>query len=194
MKRQLSFREYRRIDLALFALMLVIFEFLIVRVARSALFRDQAFTVSLAAAVVSIVYMRWGVWGGLHAALAGFLFCLYSGGGGRQYAAYILGNLCSLPAALLLRRLGSERVRTGEWLSMMFPLLVLALMQGGRALVSLALGAPASGVLGFFTTDALSGLFTLVVIWIARRLDGVYEDQRHYLLRINNPTKRGENG
>ena len=39
--------------------------------------------------------------------------------------------------------------------------------------------------LGFFTTDSLSLLFTFVIIWIARKLDGVYEDQKHYLLRIN---------
>ena len=72
---------------------------------------------------------------------------------------------------------------------MLFPLAVTLLMQGGRALVSLVLGGPAAGVLGFFTTDALSVLFTLVIIWIARRLDGVYEDQKHYLLRIQKEDK-----
>ena len=51
------------------------------------------------------------------------------------------------------------------------------------------LGGPADGVLGFFTTDALSILFTLVILWIARRLDGVYEDQKHYLLRIQKEDK-----
>ena len=63
MKRQLSFQEYRTIDLALFAMMAVIFELIIVKVSRSVLFADQSFTVSLAGALVSIVYMRWGFWG-----------------------------------------------------------------------------------------------------------------------------------
>ena len=27
-------------------------------------------------------------------------------------------------------------------------------------------------------------LFTLVIIWIVRRVEGLFEDQKHYLLRI----------
>lgn len=184
MKRQLTLQEYRAIDLALLALMFAVFEFIIVRVATGSLFQDQAFTVSLAGAITSIVYMRWGAWGALHAALTGALFCLYSGGTPDQYIIYTVGNLFSLPAALVLKKLGPERVRTGQWSSMLFPLAVILLMQGGRAAVSLVLGAPAGAALGFFTTDSLSILFTLVIVWIARRLDGIYEDQKHYLLRL----------
>ncbi len=190
MKGRFSFREYRGIDLALFAMMLVIFEFIIVKAAGSRWFWDQPYTVSLAAAITSIVYMRWGAWGGLHAALAGFWFCLCSGGTGRQYVIYTLGNLFSLAAVPVLGKVGYEKVRQGQWLSMLFPLAVLLLMQGGRALVALALGASPKGVLGFFTTDSLSALFTLVIIWIVRRLDGVYENQRHYLLRVHEEEKK----
>ena len=91
---------------------------------------------------------------------------------------------CSGAAVLLLRALGKERVRTGH-LSLVFPLLVQVLMQGGRAAAALLLGAGLGSVTGFFTTDSLSLLFTFVIIWIARKLDGVYEDQKHYLLRLN---------
>ena len=58
-------------------------------------------------------------------------------------------------------------------------------MQAGRALTALALGSGPASVAGFFTTDSLSLLFTFVIIWIARKLDGVYEDQKHYLLRVH---------
>lgn len=184
MKRQRSFQEYRRIDLSLWAVMLVVFEAIIIRASNS-WFYDQPFTVSLAAVMTSIVYMRWGAWGGLHAVLSGFVFCLFSGGTISQCIIYMLGNLFSLPAVLLLKKLGHERVREGQYLSLIFPALVLLLMQAGRALVSIALGARPAGTVGFFTTDALSMLFTLVIIWIVRRLDGIYEEQRHYLLRIN---------
>lgn len=184
MKRQLSFREYRRIDLILWAVMLTIFEAVIIK-ASNGWFYDQPFTVSLAAVMTSIVYMRWGVWGGIHAALSGFVFCLFSGGTLNQYIIYTVGNLCSLPAAFLLKKLGHEKVRTGQYLGLIFPALVLVLMQAGRAVVSMLLGASPSGALGFFTTDALSMLFTLIIIWIVRKLDGVYEEQKHYLLRIH---------
>ena len=183
MERRRSWKEYRAIDLALWAAALAVFEFLIVRAA-TWWFPGQPFTVSLAAAVASIVYLRWGWWGGLHAAEAGLVFCFFSGAAPAQYLIYCGGNLFSLLAVLLPEQLGKERVRTGH-LSLVFPLLVQLLMQGGRAAIALALGAEPGTAAGFFTTDSLSLLFTFVIIWIARKLDGVYEDQKHYLLRVH---------
>ncbi len=184
MKRQLTLKEYRTIDLILFALMLAVFEFIIVKVSASKFFWDQQFTVSLAGAIASIVYMRWGWWGGLHAALAGALYSLYCGGGPAQFATYILGNLFSLAAVPVLKKLGPQRVRDGRLSALLFPLAVILLMQAGRCAVSVILGASLWDGLAFFMTDSLSVLFTLVIVWIARRLDGVYEDQKHYLVRL----------
>lgn len=183
MKRQLSWKEYRGIDLALWGAALAIFESIIVRAANW-WFPGQPFTVSLAAAVTSIVYMRWGLWGVLHAVEAGLVFCWFSGGTGEQFLIYCAGNAFSALAALLLGAVGRERVRTGQ-LALVFPLLVQLLMQAGRALTALLLGAEPGNLVGFFTTDSLSLLFTFVIIWIARRLDGIYEDQKHYLLRVH---------
>lgn len=184
MKRQLTLQEYRGIDLVLFALMLVIFEFIILKVTTSRFFWDQAFTVSLAGAITSIVYMRWGYWGGIHAALAGVLYCFCLGGTADQYMIYALGNLLSLAAVPVLKKLGPQRVREGRFSSLMFPLAVVLLMQGGRVLVAVVLGNPLGSAMALLSRDSLSILFTLVIVWIARRLDGIYEDQRHYLLRI----------
>jgi len=78
MKNQLTFSQYRAIDLTLLGLALAVFEFIIVRAANW-WFPGQPFTVSLAAAVTSIVYMRWGLWGALHALEAGLVFCCFSG-------------------------------------------------------------------------------------------------------------------
>ena len=188
MKRQLSLEEYRAIDLALFAAMLAIFEFLIVRFTTF-----SYYTVSLAAVIAAVVYMRWGWWGAIHAALAGILFCFYYSGLAppdqtarwTQYIIYVLGNLFSLAAVPVLKRVGEERVRKSTAASLLFSLSVILLMQGGRAVVALVLRAttPAKAF-GYFTADALSILFTLVVTWIIRRLDGVFEEQRHYLARV----------
>lgn len=183
MKRQLSWKEYRAIDLALMAAALAVFEFIIVAASRW-WFAGQPYTVSLAAAICSIVYMRWGAWGVLHAVEAGLVFCYFSGGTGKQFLIYCAGNALSVLAVLLLRLVGKEKVRAGR-LSLAFPLLVQLLMQAGRAAAALALGFRPADVAGFFTTDSLSLLFTFVIVWIARRLDGVYEDQKHYLLRLH---------
>ena len=182
MTKQRTLKEYRNIDLALFGVMLVVCEYLIIRAEKS-WFPGQPYAVSLAGAMTAIVYMRWGWWGGIHAALAGLVYCFFSGGSGDQYAIYIIGNLFSLAAVPPLLKIGKERVRTGH-LSLVFPLAVLLLMQTGRMAVAMVLGSPANEAAGFFITDSLSLLFTFVIIWIARRLDGIYEDQKHYLLRL----------
>lgn len=188
MGRRLTFAQYRAIDLTLFALMLCVSETLIVTAA-TFWFPDQLYTVSAAGAVVAIVLMRWGPWAGLHAALGGILYALLAHGTAAQTLIYCVGNLFALLALLPLRFLGGERIRCDATYSVLFGLMTLLLMQGGRALTALALGLPRC--LGFFTTDALSLLFTGVIVWIARRQDGIFEDQKHYLLRVNAPEGKG---
>ena len=183
MQKQISIGQYRNIDLSLFALILLVTEYLIVTAGRK-WYPDQLYTVSVTAAVTAIVYMRWGVRGGIHAFLGGLVFCLFSGGTARQFLIYGLGNLFSLPAGLLMRKAGPEKVRGDQLLSMVFAAAVLLSMQTGRALLAVLTGASPSQAIGFFTTDSLSMVFTLVIIWVVRRLDGIFEDQKHYLLRI----------
>ena len=192
MAQRYSFRQYRWIDLGFFAGMLVVSEWLIVQAAR-VWFPDQLYTVSVVAAITAIVLMRWGIYAGIHAFLGGLLFCFASGGTPKQYLIYCLGNLFSLLALLWIRFLGSERIREDSALSVMFALTTQLLMQAGRfaiaVVIGLAQGKPLlegmARSVGFFTTDTLSCLFTALIIWIARRLDGIFEDQKHYLLRIN---------
>lgn len=185
MKRQLSFEQYRAIDLAMFAVLLCFTETMIVKAA-TWWFAEQLYTVSVVGAITAIVLMRWGPWAGIHAVLGGAVYCLASHGSAQQLIIYCVGNLFALLALLPLRLLGGERIRLDPLMSIGFGLLTLLLMQLGRALVALAFGTAFQTCLGFFTTDALSLLFTGLIIWIARRLDGIFENQRHYLLRIHN--------
>ena len=192
MQRQRTLEEYRTIDLALLAFILVVCEFITVKAANS-WFPGQPYTVSLAATVTAIVYMRWGYWGCFHAFLAGTAFCMASGAALNSYIVYCCGNLLSILAVPLLLKIGKEKARTGSF-GLIFPLLVLLLMQSGRALIALLQGASPASVIGFYTTDSISMLFTFTVIWIARRLDGIYEDQKHYLLRLSAKEKAEKGG
>ena len=185
MEKQRSLSAYRAIDLLIWAALLVIFEGVILRASRSLVFVDQPFTVSLAAAIACIVYMRWGYWGGIHAALAGVVYCLLGGGTWKQMLIYAGGNLLSLLAVPVMNRIGREKLRTSQYLYLGVSLGTLMLMQLGRALLAMLMGAGLPEAIRFFTTDSLSAVFTLVIIWIVRRLDGVYEDQRHYLRRFH---------
>ena len=192
MKRQLTVQEYRRNDLVLLCLITAVFELILTKVMSSARFAEEPYIVSLAPAMTAITYMRWGWYGGLLAAFSGFLTCAFTGAVLNNYFVYILGNLFSLVAVPLLKKLGPERVRTTDWMAMGLPVLVLLLMQTGRAAVALALGADPATCVGFYLTATVNDLFTLLIIWIVRRLDGVYEEQLHYLVRVHEEMEREE--
>ena len=190
MNRRFSFQQYRTIDLILFAVMLVFSEAVIVTAARF-WFPDQLYTVSVVAALTAIVMMRWGPWAAIHAVLGGAVFCFVSGATAGQFIIYCIGNLGALAGLLLIRLWGKEAIRQDVIRSLVFAIATQLCMQLGRGLVALALGNELSRCVGFITTDVLSGLFTAVIIWIARRLDGIFEDQKHYLLRINGEEEKG---
>ena len=193
MKGQRTIQGYRAIDLTIFAVMLLVFEALAVTAA-TRMFPQEPYTVSVAPAIVAIVLMRWGPWAAVHALLGGLVYCRCLGAAPQQYAVYCLGNLFSLGALLLIRWQGSEAIRQDTFKTLLFALCTVLLMQLGRGCVSLLFGGNADSFLLFFTSDVITLLFTLVVLWIARRLDGVFEDQKHYLLRLQKEREKEEGG
>ena len=101
-------RTYQVIDLALFALMTVFFEALLVT-AGVRWFPAEAYMVSVTPVITAIVMMRWGAWAALHAVLGGAVTCLAAGmAEGRFLAVYCVGNLGAL-LALALRAVGARR-------------------------------------------------------------------------------------
>ena len=182
--RRRSVGQYRAVDLAMFAAMLAIFEFVAVTAARR-WFPNEPYTVSVVPAIVTIVLMRWGGWAAIHAVLGGAVFCRASGALPGHYIIYCIGNLASMAALWPIRRLGAEVVRSNAVKSLGVAAAVTLLMQLGRAALAVLLGHSPGAALGFFTTDVITLLFTLVIIWIVRRLDGMLEEQNHYLLRIH---------
>lgn len=183
MAKQRTLGLYRTIDLFCFVLMLALFE-PVLHFAATRLFPAEPYTVSVTAAVTAIVLMRWGPWAAIHAVFGGIMACLLAGARIDQYLIYGFGNLFSLAALMLLKKWGKEETRKDALHSIAFALVTALLMQLGRAVMALILGNGLLLCLGFFTTGVITDLFTVVIVWIARRLDGIFEDQIHYLLRI----------
>lgn len=193
MNKQITFAQYRRGDLILLAVILAICQFAI-SWAASRLFPDQLYIVSPAAAVTALVMMRWGLYGAIHAVLGGVFLCLFSSGTPAHYLIYGAGNLLCVPALLFFRALGKEKIRKDSFLSLTFGVTVQVLMLLGRAGMAAVMGRNFSECLGFITTDALSILFTMLIVWAARRCDGLFEDQKTYLLRIQSETNNEGRG
>lgn len=183
MERQRTVGEYRAIDLLIFSLMVFFGETAIIMGAH--LFPGELYVLSVTPVVTAIVMMRWGPWAAIHAALGGLALCIGTGAAAQQYAVYCGGNLLGLGALALLKLQGKENIRLDAFRTVVFGLATALLMQLGRALASVALGGPAEAMFEFFRADVLTLLFTAVVIAIVRRLDGVFEDQINYLLRIS---------
>ena len=184
---------YQTIDLALFALMTVFFEALLVT-AGVKWFPAEAYMVSVTPVITAIVMMRWGPWAAIHAVAGGLAYAVSAGGGGVQLAVYAGGNLLGLAALLLIRGLGGERIRTSAPLTALFGGVTAVGMQAGRALLSMCLGYTPAQALRFITTDVVTLLFTVVLICLVRRLDGVFENQMHYLARIAEEERKERGG
>lgn len=191
MKHAISFKQYRGMDVFFFTSLLCICEALII-LAATRWFPVQPYALSLTPAIVAIVLMRWGVFAAFPAAAGGLVFCLLSGAGAQHYAIYLIGNLSSLVMLFFIRRIGWEKIKGNVLLCMLYGLLTALVMQVSRALIALLLGANVMGALGFITTDILSTLFAVLLCWMMRRLDGMLEDQIHYLHRIQKEQEQGK--
>lgn len=193
MNRQISFRKYRAIDLTILMVILSACQ-LLISLATRFWFPEQLYVASPVAGVAALVMMRWSGFAAIHAAWGGVFFALLAGGTWQQTVIYGGGNLLSVAALVMLRGFGKERIRQDAFLSLVFGFLVQLLMWLGRAGIAALFGYEASACLGFVSTDILSGLFTLLIIWVIRPMDGLFEDQKHYLLRIEaeRQAERGE--
>lgn len=193
MNRQISLSQYRAIDLTILMVVLAASQ-VVIHFAATILYADQLYVVSPIAVVVALVMMRWSGWAAIHAALGGVLYALIAGGNWQHVLIYGAGNLLSMAALLILKGLGKERVRADALLTIFFALATQILMQLGRSAVAALLGHPADVCIRFITTDLLSALFCVAIVWSIRRVEGLFEDQKHYLLRMEREHKaeRGE--
>lgn len=183
MNKSLTFKQYRIIDIAILAAVLAVSETLICR-ATNSWFPEQPYTVSVVTAVIAIAMMRWSGWAAIHAVLGGIVYCFASGGTADQYVIYAVGNCFALAAILIFKWLTKEKVRTNPLLSVVYTVAVHLLAQTGRWCVSMAFGGDVKAIVAFLASDALSCVFAVVIVLITRRLDGMFEDQKHYLFRL----------
>ncbi len=192
MERERSLTSYKSADLMIWIVMLGVFETLICK-AGSSWFPEQPYILSLVPALSVIIYMRWSLWGVMYAAIGGVFTSLGLSGDVKQMIIYAVGNMFSVLVFLFLKTLGKERVRNSFFLSALSALLTALLMQAGRGIVSLVMGSGIAAVADFITTDALSGVFAVIITAVVRRRDGVFEDQISYLVRLKREEEEKKN-
>lgn len=185
----ISFKQYRAIDLGILAVILFVAETITAKAANS-WFPTELYMLSPLVAVICIVMMRWGGFAAIHAVIGGAAFCLALGATAEQFVVYCIGNCFALVSLILIKALGKQKIRDRVWLTIIFTVLAFVGTELGRGLVSLIFGLAIDAVLAFFTTDSLSLVFAVVVVLISRRVDGLFEDQKAYLIRTESERRR----
>lgn len=187
----LTFKQYRAIDLTIMGIILLICEFL-AATAAAKWFPDELYTLSPTIAVVCIVMMRWNGFAAIHALLGGLAYCLSLGARDERIMVYCIGNCFALLALALFKLLGKEKIRSRYSFTALFTLTAFLGAQVGRWAVSVALGGPIGSFAAFLTNDIITLLFSVVVVLISRKSDGLFEDQKSYLIRTEEERRKAE--
>ena len=180
---KITFKQYRNIDLFIFAALLIVSE-LIATLASNKWFVAQPIVISTTLTFICIVMMRWSWFALIPACLGGAVFCIASGASLEQYLIYCAGNCAALVAMVYFRIWGKAGVRSSRTRLFIFVATAYLSMQVARWLLSLPFGGRLDTLLVYLGTDIISLLFAAVVVILMKGTEGMIEDQKSYLFRL----------
>ena len=191
MKRRISKAQYVIIDILILTAILCVLEWASSK-ALSA-FPRELYTISVVLPITLIAMMRHGALGVLIAAVGGLIYCRVNGAQWDVYLIYILGNSLIALNLLWFKKPGKERLRQSTGLIVLYAASGYVWMDLGRSVFAFILGARPflPMMVRYFATDTLSAVLSVIIVLIARRQDGVFEDQMRYLRRL---AAEGEQG
>ena len=190
--KEITFKQYRNIDLTILAVLTAVFE-AIATLASGKWFAAQPIALSVSVMMICIAMMRWSAYSAIVCAVGGAIFCLASGGNAQHYLIYMGGNLFALVSLVLFKIFGKEDIRKKIPKLLLFVFSTYFFVQLGRWLFSLFFGADLGELVAYLTTDVISLLLSIVVLILLRNVDGMIEDQKAYLLRLDKEKREAEN-
>jgi hypothetical protein len=189
--KELTFNQYRNIDVFILSFLTAVFEF-IAAMATNRWFVLQAMSISIVPAMICITAFRWGKYACFPSFVGAIAYCIASRGSTQQLAIYCLGSFFCLLAIPALKKIGKEKARLDFIHRSAFAILVYLSVTIGRWICSLLFEFSIKSLLPFILTDALSLIFAIVVLTFVRNVDGLIEDQKSYLLRLDRERKEEE--
>ena len=186
--RFISYRQYKYTDLFFFALVLGLSE-LLVFCAFRLWFKNTVdkFYINFMLAIVLTVIMRWGWVGGIYAVVDGVVLCAIEGGSWQTYIIYMVGTACIMSVLLLTKFVGKEKIRGKWYLTLVYILTGWVSVNLGITCMSAIFGnnfwSSLAGSFGLGVYGALPLAGAIAVIMVLRKFNGMFEDQKHYLIR-----------
>lgn len=156
-------------------------------------FPDAAyFTLNLMLPVITLVLVRWGWRGIIVAVLESLLYCVIRGSVWQGYIIYMVGNL-AITVELLIIWLLKDRLNKHWYWAFLLVLAGWTAVNLARAcLYAICYGNFLSAMATMFGISD-GGLLALgigeLVILVCRKLDGLFENQKRYLLRLDKERK-----
>ncbi len=186
----MSFKTYRAIDLCIMMAIIVLGE-LLISFASNAWFKLNSLGVSIVFPMLLIIAMRWGWLVAIPAVVGGAISCFFSQlSGGQAMTPTLLlisevGTLSTLLSLVWFKFVGKQKTKDSWLLSLAYVCLMYLIYSVFCGIVTAIVNG--KDLLGcmvlYFTRDSITLLFSVVVVLITRKLDGVFEDQKTYLLR-----------
>lgn len=190
--KQITFKQYRAIDLSILCILTAVFEAVAANASNS-WFVLQAMTVSITLAMSCITLMRWNIYAILPSFIGSAVYCGVIGGSPQQYLIYCGGSLFIALGIPLIKILKKEKIMKSFVLKLVLASAMYVSINLGRWIFSLLFEFTFDSFLTFFATDILSLLFAVMILSIAKNIDGLIEDQKSYLLRLEKERKEEKN-
>lgn len=189
--RLISVKQYRATDLVIFAAILIVSEllgyFATVWFAGSAFF-----TLSLAIPITCLVIARWGWWGVFYPVVSGITYCLVGKLSANYYFVYCIGGLFIMLMLLPSKLIGIDKIRKKWYFTALFAIGAWVCVYLGRSVlwaicfkINPVDGATVTSGFAGFALDLMSLFAAVAVLLIMRKLDGMFEDQKSYLKRVD---------
>ena len=185
---QITFKQYRTIDVIILVALTTVFEG-IATLATARWFALQPVALSIGLAMVCVTMMRWGWQAAFGAFFSGLVFCFLSGATAQQFVIYCIGNIFALLGMVWFKVFGKEGIRNSLLLITLFVSTAYAGQVIGRSLIAILFGDSWGAFVTFATTDIMSLVFAVLVIALFRQTEGMLEDQKAYLLRLDKQKK-----
>lgn len=182
LQKNLTFNQYRLADVFFMTALCCVFE-VVVTLAATKWFPEQPYSVSLVYAFIALVAMRWDGYAALPATLGGIAHCLAAGDDAKGFVVVLVGNLCCLLVLVLHKLMGKQTIRDNAWFTVLYVAAIYLFVSAGRFAMQLCFAVSCVDALRAVLYDMLSLVFALVIILICRKQNGLFEDQKTYLIR-----------
>lgn len=189
----MSFKQYRTLDLTIFIGMYALCEYLVVKAAT--VWFDEPYSISIMLPLLAIVMMRWDKYSVIHAIVYALLFVFYQQGNLNQYIIYLVGNLGFMLMLIYVNKVGKDKIRSSFFDASLYMVVGFLLMEIFRGIASMVVAGSNIGViLQFVMTDMLSLVFAILVVIVVRKMEGIFQDQKQYLLELNSQKENIDGG